>query len=117
RAVELLERRTERPDDDSLLGASTNDEAANHGALAASHLRARRNVQRLRCRRGDLPHLAAISSDEVVEAAIRSDLQVDRGGKAGGESARRVIRRVHHPDPTTAQVGEEIFARITGREL
>src|SRR5262249_13836322 len=57
------------------------------------------------------------AADQIVESAIRSDLQVHRHGDVRGKGDDVVVGRVEAPDPTAAKIREEIAVVILGRKL
>src|SRR5205823_14382345 len=62
--------------------------------------------------------VCAGAASEIIQAAVRADLEVyGRGGGVGGEAGHRAIGGVVNPNPAVAQVGEEVVADKLTREL
>src|SRR5437660_6497953 len=111
----LRERRPNRPNDDLLCSVSCDNKSANQDVVARFHARASRYVHRLRRRRLHAKNPAAVR--QIIKRTVRSDVQMDRAGNYAGKITCRIVGRIQHPDPTTAQVGEEILPNETARKL
>src|ERR1044072_8818402 len=55
--------------------------------------------------------------DEIKEAPVGADFQINQSGDAGCETARGVIGWIEEPDETTTKGAKKIFADIGRREL
>src|SRR6202171_4941019 len=111
----LRERWTNRANDDLLCSVSCDNKSANQDVVARFHACASRYVHRLRRRRLHAKNPAAVR--QIIKRTVRSDVQIDRAGNSAGKITRRIVGRIQHTDPTTAQVGKEILPSETARKL
>src|SRR5205807_4218229 len=65
----------------------------------------------------DPENLPAGTLCEVIESAVRSDVEIDGIGNAGRETVRSAGRGIEDTDPAAAEIGKKILAGIGGREL
>src|SRR4029077_7660488 len=62
-------------------------------------------------------NLPAGTLSEVIERAVRSNMQINGAGDTGRKAGRGAGSRIEDPDPAAAQISEEILTDVGGREL
>src|SRR5207237_7696449 len=93
------------------------NEARKYHALAGFHSRTARDVTCLRRQSIDPENLSAGPLSEVIERAVRSNMEINGTRDAGREAGRGTSSGIEDTNPATAQIGKEILTGVGGREL
>src|SRR6266550_9062493 len=65
----------------------------------------------------DPENLSAGPLSEVIERAVRSNMEINGTRDAGREAGRGTSSGIEDTNPATAQIGKEILTGVGGREL